>query len=138
MHFVDSYTDGEKHSVVTVQHRGKLYTGKADCHMEDTFSEFTGCRYAELRAEIAALKAEWKEKHAACEECRKFVVAVSQYANFNREDPSSKAMFRQLNRRIREVNEIAEEIGRREFALKTSIRMQDKLNQKKLNNTTEN
>lgn len=134
MQFKDSSTTPEKgYSYVMVKHRGNKYIGKAKCHPEDKWSEFTGCRYAHERAEIKALKEEWKEKKAACEECRKFVVAVSQYKNFDKESPTAKAMFRQLNRRIREVNKLAEEISSKEFYLKVAIREQDKFNKKTSN-----
>ena len=46
-------------------------------------------------------------------------------------------MYRQLNRRIKEVNKLAEIIGKKEFNLRVAIRQQDmvnkSINQKKLN-----
>lgn len=131
MKFLNSYTNKKVGiSLVTIQYHNKNYTGKARIHPqdEDKWSEFTGCRYAETRAKIKALKEEHKKKKAACEECRKFVKAVMQYKNFNREDPSSFAMFRQLNRRINEVNKIAEQIGKLEFSLRIAIREQESVN----------
>lgn len=133
MIYQNSWSDKERGlSITTIRHKKKNYVGKARLHPDDkhNWSEFTGCRYAEIRAEIKALKAELKEKKQSCEECRKFVNAVMQYKNFNREDPSSKAMFRQLNKRIKEVNSIIEEINHLEFGLKISIRQQDSINNK--------
>lgn len=131
MKFQDSWTNKEtRESKVLVAHRKHIYPGYAKCHPDDPWSEYTGCRYAEMRAQIAALKAEHKEKKAACEEYRKFVKAVMQYKNFDKNDPSARAMFRQLNRRIREVNKLAEQIGLIEFNLKVAIRDQASINRK--------
>ncbi len=133
MKFVYSHTEpGLKKSAVTVSHKGKKFVGLAWCHPDDAWSELTGCRIAETRAQISALKYEHKLKKEKCEECRKFVVAVQQYKNFNPEDPSAKAMFRQLNRRIKEVNKLAAEITMIELQLKASISAKDKI-LKKLN-----
>lgn len=131
MKFYDSYTFKDKgESVVKVKHRGKIYIGKAQLHPEDSWSEFTGARYAEIRAEISALKDEYKQKKHDCEECKKFTIAVSQYANFDKASPSARAMYRQLNRRIKEVNNIAIEINRKELSLKFAISQQNKLIEK--------
>lgn len=142
MKFIDSIANSvEGESYVKVKHHGKIYSGKARLHPEDEWSDFTGCRYAEERAEIKALKEEWKQKKTACEECRKFVVAVSQYAAFDKESASARAMFRQLNRRIKEVNKLAETISEKQFALNVAIRQQDgfnkRINQMKLNSIEE-
>lgn len=132
MRFIDSWTNKEDRlSEVEVGHKGNIYIAKAVCHPDDEFSEFTGCRYAEMRAEIKALKDEYRQKKHDCEECRKFVAAVQQYSKFNKEDPSARAMFRQLNRRIREVNALADEINKRELALRVAIRQQDKFKSNK-------
>ena len=139
MRFLDSSTVKETgYSTVIIEHKGNKYMGQAKCHPDDIFSEFTGCRYAQERAEISALKAEWRKKKAKCEECRKFVNAVSQYKVFDKNHPIAKAMYRQLNHRIKEVNKLAEIIGKKEFNLRVAIRQQDmvnkSINQKKLNN----
>lgn len=135
MKFLTSETYPDKGlSIVSVEHKGNNYQGSAKLHPDDVWSEFTGCRFAEERAEIKALKAEYKQKRHDCEECRKFVAAIRQYSKFNPEDPSAKAMFRQLNRRIREVNLLADEINRKEFNLRVAIRQQDKFNSKIIKN----
>ena len=69
-----------------------------------------------------ALKDELKQKRVACDECRKFVNAVTNYANFDPKTPTAKAMFRQLNRRIKEVNNIIDEINATQEGLEKSIR----------------
>lgn len=131
MRFLDSGTVKETgYSTVIIEHKGNEYVGQAKCHSDDTFSEFTGCRYAQERAEIKALKDEWKQKKHDCNECRKYLIAVSQYAGFDKESSTAKAMFRQLNRRIKEVNKLAEIISQRQFNLQVAIRQQDSFNNK--------
>lgn len=117
-------------SIVYVKHKRNSYRGEAKLHPDDIWSEFTGCRFAEERAEIKALKNEYKQKKHDCDECKKFVAAVQQYAKFDPKDPSAKAMFRQLNCRIKEVNRLVDEINKKEFNLHVAIRQQDRFNQK--------
>ena len=143
MRFLDSGTVKETgYSTVVIEHKGNKYVGQAKCHPDDTFSEFTGCRYAQERAEIKALKDEWKQKKHDCDECRKYLIAVSQYAGFDKESSTAKAMFRQLNRRIKEVNKLAENISQRQFNLQGAIKQQDSFNNKieqmRLNDNGEN
>ena len=143
MRFLDSGTVKETgYSTVIIEHKGNEYMGQAKCHPDDTFSEFTGCRYAQERAEIKALKDEWKQKKHNCDECRKYLIAVSQYAGFDKESSTAKAMFRQLNRRIKEVNKLAEVISQRQFNLQVAIKQQDSFNNKieqmRLNDNGEN
>lgn len=131
MKFLTSETYPNKGlSIVSIEHKGKNYRGEAKLHPEDTWSEFTGCRFAEERAEIKALKDEYKQKRHDCDECRKFVTAVQQYAKFDPKSPSAKVMFRQLKCRIKEVNRLADEINKKEFNLRVAIRQQDRFNQK--------
>ena len=136
MIFMNSWTDEETGaSKVLIRHRKHIYPGYAICHPDDEYSKYTGCRYAEMRAKIAALKAEHKQKKAACEECGKFVKAVSQYKKFNKEDPTAKAMYRQLNRRIKEVNKLVDKINQLEFDLKLAINQQVRIKKRiKVNN----
>lgn len=142
MKFLTSITKPEKGiSKVFIEHMGRTFVGYAKKHPEDNWSEFTGCRYAEERAEIKALKAELKKKKHDCDECKKFVTAVSQYAEFDPKSPTARAMFRQLNRRIKAVNDIISLINEKEFNLRVAIRQQDgfnnRINQMKLNNNKE-
>lgn len=126
--FIDSETyEDIGESCVTILYKGNEFYGYAKCHPDDEWSEFIGCGYAEIRAQIKALKWELWQKKAACEACRKFVRAVSQYKNFNKEDGTAKAMYRQLNRRIKEVNNIIDEINALELSLKLRKRSQEDL-----------
>lgn len=114
-------------SISVIKHKKKKYYGYAWIHPEDKeiASKYTGCRYAEMRAEIKALKAEHKREKAACEECRKFVKACSQYKNFDKDSPTAKAMYRQLNRRIKRVNQLADEINQKMINLETAIKQKE-------------
>lgn len=114
-------------SSCTVQHRGKMYTGFARLHPDDAdkVSRFAGCELAETRAEIKALKAELKEEREKCEEVRKFVIACTQYAKWDKEDPSAKVVYRQLNRRIKRVNQLIDMINERELKIMRLIGQRD-------------
>ena len=112
MKFIEStYENGL--STVTVEHMGMHFIGTARLHPDDEpyASEYAGCGIAESRAVIAALKHERKIRKNQCEECRKFVKACMGYKNFDKESPTAKAIFRQLNQRIKQVNELADEIN---------------------------
>lgn len=114
-------------STVKVRHKKIDYFGVARLHPEDfeKASKYTGCRYAELRAEIKALKSEYKKEKEACEECRKFVKACSQYKNFDAESPTAKVMYRQLNRRIKRVNDLADLINKKLQDLEMAIKQKE-------------
>lgn len=121
------YIEHNGNSYCEVLHKGERYIGHAKLHPEDKdkASRYTGCRFAEMRAEIKALKAEYKKEKAACEECRKFVKACTQYKNFDKESPTAKAMFRQLNQRIKRVNKLADEINKKLNNLDMAIRQKE-------------
>ena len=128
MRLVDAYFDKETgKSKAIVEYKKQWFTGYAKCHPDDMAeaSKFAGPGYAETRAIIKALKWERKKKMQECEVIRKFVKAVGQYKNFNSEDPSAKAMYRQLNRRIKEVDAITDEINKEIQNLQTAIAQRD-------------
>lgn len=107
MSFVDSITYPESgHSIVKIEHKGKIYQGEAWCHPDDEWSEFIGCGFAELRATLEALKEEYKEEKAKVDELKKFVKAIQQYKNFDNNSGTAKAMYRQLNQRIKHLENI--------------------------------
>lgn len=124
---LSNYDETTGISYCEVQHKGKIYSGVSRLHPEDKeiASKYTGCRYAEIKAEIKALKAEYNEAKASCEECRKFVKACSQYSNFDKESPTAKVMYRQLNRRIKKVNQLADKINQRIMDLDIAIKQKD-------------
>ena len=115
-------------SCVEIEYKGKTYIGVAHCHPEDDFSEYTGCRYAHERAEIAAMKEEWKQKKHDCEECRKFIKALVSYKTFDPDSQMAKNMWHQFNCRVKEVNKLAEAISKKMLALDASIKQQTTIN----------
>lgn len=121
-------------SICKVKHLNKNYYGTAQLHPEDKdkASNLTGCRYAHTRAEIKALKAEYKQKKEECEVCRKFIKMCKQYKNWDDNSIMAKIIYRQLNVRIKAVNKLAEEISTRMFGLNVAIRQQDTIHQKML------
>ena len=122
MKFLESCVNPDTgYSEVWIGDKEDCYIGTANCHPDDEWSDLTGCRIAEKRAKIKAFKAKYKKEKEKCEECRKFVRAVEQYATFDPESKTAKAMYRQLNRRIAAVNKLATKINAMEFDLMTSI-----------------
>lgn len=132
MKFINSFADKiTRLSEVIVEHKGKQFEGFADCHPEDDWSEFTGCKFAELRAIRKALKYEYKIEKTKVDEIKKFISAVEQYKNFNNEDGSAKAMYRQYNRRVKRVEEIKTYIADVEDVIKARLKSLETLEKKK-------
>jgi predicted RNase H-like nuclease (RuvC/YqgF family) len=135
MKLINAYFD-EKNGIsyATVQHNingiKRRFEGIAKLHPEDNKSKFTGCRYAETRAQIKALKAERESLIKKCEECRKFVKACSQYKNWDKESPTAKAIYKQLNKRIKAINELTNRINHLQWDLNIAIKQQDMFNKK--------
>ena len=118
MYLTDSFFNEVTYdSYSVVYHNGKEYMGVARLHPDDKPSKFAGCAIAETRAEIKALKDELKQEKAKCEEIRKFVKACRQYKDWDDNSKTAKLMYRQLSRRIKNVNRIIDEINARENGL---------------------
>lgn len=126
-------------SYVCVEHLGKHFSALSKLREGDEFSKFTGCRFAEQKAEIKAVKYELQLEKQKVKELENFVKAIKQYKIFNAEDPSTKAMFRQLNMRRKKILALKKEIAERENALQESFKSQDdyKIKQSRLNDNEE-
>lgn len=113
MKFIKSYYNYETgESKVIMQHLGVKFSGKAQRHPEDELnSNFIGCEYAEIRAIIKALKYERKLAKMKSDEAIDFVKACECYKDFNKNDPTAKVLYRQLNRRIQKVNNLTDQIN---------------------------
>lgn len=114
MKFISSSYDPEtKVSTVIMQHFGKKFIGTAKMSAEDPTpaSEFTGCRYAELKATIKGLKYERKIAKEKADAALDFIKSCSCYKDFNKEDPAIAPLYKQLNKRIQRVNDITDEIN---------------------------
>ena len=148
MKFISSLYDGARgFSSVVMEHLGINFVGTARVHPDDAkkASEYAGCGYAEARAIIEALKYERKLLKEDAEVCRKFIKACECYKGWDPKSPSARAAYRQLNRRIKKVNDITEEINERMFNLdqyiwkrNVTLKAFDRNKQNKLKDNTEN
>ena len=128
MEFIDGNFDEKSGiSIVSLKHLGEKFTGFAKVHPDDATkaSHFAGCTYAESRAYIKAIKYERKKAKEEAEICRKFIKACSCYKNWDPESPTAKAAYRQLNRRIKKVNDLTEIINDEMFRLSHMIWKRD-------------
>ena len=134
-------------SIVTLQHLDKNFTGFAKVHPDDenTATEFAGCTYAESRAYIKAMKYERNKAKEEAEICRKFIKACEGYKNWDPKSPSARAAYRQLNRKIKKVNELTDIITDEMFMLKHKMKQRDAVlkalernKQNRLNDNSEN
>ncbi len=136
MRLVDAYYDeytGVSYATVihTINGIERRFEGISRIHPEEEHaSKFTGCRYAEMRAQIKALKAERESLIWKCNECRNFVKACGQYNNWDRDSAVAKVVYRQLNRRIKEVNALTDKITQLQWDLNIAIRQQESVNKK--------
>lgn len=128
MKFHDShYFPSDGISMASVEHLGKIFSATSQLLEADfdKISKFTGCRFAEMKAEIKALKYERNLEKQKCEEIRKFVKACCQCKNWDKDSPTAKVVYRQLNKRIKRVNQLADQINMLEHELLMAIRRQD-------------
>ena len=127
MKFIDSaYDEVSGLSEVTIQHLGTKFTGYAQVHPEeDKPSKYAGCRFAELRATIDALKYERQMLKNKADMALDFVKSLECYADFDKEDATAKCIYRQLNKRIDKVNKKTDEINDRIQELDASIRQRE-------------
>lgn len=136
MRLVDAYySEYLGKSYATVEHTiggvKRRFEGMAKIHPEeDHSSKFTGCRYAEMRAQIKALKAERQYLIGKCEECRKFVKTCSQYKGWDKTSSTAKAVYRQLNKRIKQINTLTDRITQLQWDLNIAIRQQESVTKK--------
>ena len=114
MKFISSeYDPYLGHAVVIMQHLGKKFTGVANVHPDDKehSSEFAGCRLAELRATVKALKYERAIAKEKSDEAIDLLKSCEGYNKFDKNSDSAKVIYRQVNRRIKRVNDLTDEIN---------------------------
>ena len=114
MKFIEHcYNPENGHTTVIMQHLGVKFVGEAQLNPEgdDPGNKIAGGKIAEARAMIKALKYERKIAKAKADEAIDFVKAIECYAKFNKEDESAKTVYRQLNQRIKKVNDLADKIN---------------------------
>lgn len=120
--FVDSSYDSDiGYSWVKVRVGNKIFIGESLLSEEDKNKEskYAGCRFAELKAELKALKYLRRRKKEECEYYRKFVKSLGCYKNFDKNSPTAKCVYKQLNKRIKEVNQLTDAVNakREEFLI---------------------
>lgn len=114
MEFIKSCYDPDTgFSFVIMQHLGKKFTGTARLHPDDkeNASEYAGCELAEIRATIYALKYERKIAKNKADQALDFYKSCVGYANYDRESDTAKVILRQLNQRIKKVNDLTDQIN---------------------------
>lgn len=124
MKFISSLYDSlTGFSSVVIEHMGVNFIGTARLHPDDAAnaSEIAGCSYAESRACIEALKYERSLAKKDAETCRNYIKACECYKKWNSESPTAKAAYRQLNRKIKKVNDLTDEINDMMFSLDEAI-----------------
>ena len=138
MKFEDSlYLESTGLSFAYIRHLNNAFIGKAKLHPDDKdkASKFAGCEYAEIRATIKALKYEKSIKKANYKNLENFVKACGTYKNFDKESKTAKAVYRQLNRKKREIEKIDENIKLLQDELRKKIKLRDEMYDK-LNSRT--
>lgn len=114
MKFISSsYNPKTGKSEVVMQHLGVKFKGYAQLHPDDRENEsnFAGCYLAELRAKILALRYERYLAKKKSDDAIDFMKSCENYTAFDPESSTAKAMYRQINRRIKKVNDITDEIN---------------------------
>lgn len=126
--FIESNFDevtGE--SWVKVALNNQFYEGRSRISEEDKdkVSKYAGCRFAEMKAEIKALRDLRRKEKEKCDECKRFVKALECYKNFDKESKTARYVYRQLNRRIRNVNYLTELINKKREDFLIAINQRD-------------
>lgn len=126
--FIDSNFDevtGE--SWVKVALNNQFYEGRSKISEEDKdkVSAFAGCRFAEMKAEIKALMDLRRTEKTKCDECKRFVKALECYKEFDKESKTARCVYRQLNKRIRNVNYLTELINKKREDFLIAINQRD-------------
>ena len=111
MTFIDVINYWDRTDVL-VKHLGRTFVGTAKLHPDDQAnqSELVGGSIAETRARIKALQYERKLLKEKYKECQNFVKACECYKNFDKDSQAAKVMYRQLNRKKRNIEKLTEEI----------------------------
>ena len=119
--FVDSGYSNSGESWAEVSVKNKVFVGFSELSPEDIdkASRYAGCRFAELKAELKALKYLRRRKKEECEYYRKFVKSLRCYKDFDIDSPTAKCVYKQLNKRIKEVNRLTDAVNakREEFLM---------------------
>ena len=95
-------------SKCTILHNGVKYYGEARLHPDDkdNWSSFLGCRIAEARATLKALKTEKKEKQQELHYYENFVKTLLSYNGVNLESKEYKIIKRIIWKKNKELQSL--------------------------------
>jgi mannitol-specific phosphotransferase system IIBC component len=127
MKFIASkYDENTGWSTVTMQHLGIKFNGAAKVHPDEVNpSKYAGCRFAEMRATLNALKYERKLLKNKADMALDFVKSLECYAGFDKNSDTAKYIYKQLNKRIEKVNKVTDEINNLQYDLDVAIHQRD-------------
>jgi hypothetical protein len=98
--------------MATVRHLGQYFTGQSYRHPEEEYpSNYAGCQYAEIRATIKALKYERELAKHKADIAKEFVRKCEDRKEFQEEDSTTRAMYKELNAQINKVNKLTDAIN---------------------------
>lgn len=130
----ESYDPLQMRAVVTVRHKGKDFTAIAQCLPEDKefASELTGCRLAHLKAQIKALMYEHRELKKETNACINMMKQISTCKEWDYPDcdPLTIRLEGYVNRKIRDVDKLADIITAAIKEYNSSIIQLDKFHRK--------
>ena len=111
----------------TVSNGGRQYTGIAKLADGDNWSEIFGCRIAELRATVSALNDVIDTKRMELKAIENFLKASNCYKNFDSNSATAACLYRQVNRKKKEILKLKEQrAGLKKFII-DSIEMREKI-----------
>lgn len=95
-------------SKCTILHNGVKYYGEARLHPDDkdNWSSFLGCRIAEARATLKALKAEKKEKQQELHYYENFEKTLLSYKEVNTESKEYKTIRKIIWKKMKELQHL--------------------------------
>lgn len=133
MKFLDcDYDEGTKCSITTVQHFGRYFEGKAKVSPEEeNISELFGGRLSESRAVLHALQYEKQIRFEEYHTISNFVKSCCNTKRFDKESPSAKVIFHQLNISKKRYEDSKEKVKAVKKAIKKMMDDRDKYFEKR-------
>ena len=126
--FVESHANKESGCTeVVLSNNGELYRGYAQLAEGDNWSEIFGCRIAEIRATIKVLNDVILKKRGELETIENFISTVKCYKNFDNSSKTAACLYRQLNRKKKEIEHLKEKRASLKKFITDSIEMREKI-----------
>ena len=124
------YNENSHYTIVCMEHLNIRFYGIAKLHPEDEYSKYVGAEVAESRATIKALQYEVQLKKVKLHEIENFIRACQQYKNFDKNSSTAKVVFKQYNRKLKEIKNLKDEIESTKESLSWYLKSRDKLMEK--------